>query len=159
MNNALINVLDSEYEIVIKLIEFAGEKTNAFLSEDINAINEILETESGLEKKLGVLEIKRGSIIKEIQALQGSSEPIGISDIISRADEPYKTRLNELKAKTDKALRELKRINDINGELICLNLNYINFMINSVFSGKHVTYGTTGNTNASGATSIFDNRA
>ena len=49
MNNALINVLDSEYEIVIKLIEFAGEKTN-LLSEDINAINEILETETDLRK-------------------------------------------------------------------------------------------------------------
>jgi len=159
----LIDVLKEENVALGRLIKMAKDKTVALSVANIEGIYNIVYAEQELKIELDMIEKRFVHIVEEISTTFGiSTDLITTSYIIDKIDSNFKEELELLQHEMQKKLSEYKNINDLNIALIQNNLNFVDYMFNTL-SGQliqPVIYGAQGYTNQGKKRNRFiDNKA
>lgn len=135
----LITVLQEEEEIYEYLLPVTREKKQVIINNDLPSLQNITAEEQKAIEILNVLERRREEVIVNIGiVLSMDSDTMKISDII-RILEKQPAEQKELKdvhTKLKQTVGELKRLNDLNRELMEQSLEMIAFDLNVLQSMK-----------------------
>lgn len=161
--NELIQCLQDEKELYIKINELSLLKKEAIIKADIGEIEKIVDSEKLLLEKITLVETKRINVAEQIsQHLQiNDNQVFTVTEIIKRIDNPkLKARLLSIFNELSIIINRQKDLNKINQSLLGENLNYIKFMMDTIIFGNNdLTYGYEGNgSNLKQKVNIFDQR-
>jgi len=159
----LIEVLKEENVTLDRLNKMAKDKTGVLSVANIDGIYNIVHAEQELKIELDSIEKKCSNLFQDISAaFCNGKDLITISCIIDIIDNHFKEQLKFLQNEIQIKLSEYKKTNDLNIVLIQNNLNFVDYMFNTL-SGHHdqpVIYGAQGYTNQEKKRNRFiDNRA
>jgi len=153
--------MSSAYE---RLLQLGREKKVVLIKGNVNQLNTIMQEENKLVKRVQVLEEERIDLVRKLYQAKGiimeETTLSKVIEIVSSQEEKDKLRL--LQEKLFKLLSELKKVNDLNQQLIEQSLEYIQHSITSYTQGQgqNNTYGRSlTEDNQIERTSFFDTKA
>ncbi|WP_127581211.1 flagellar protein FlgN [Paenibacillus koleovorans] len=128
----VLKVLDRLIELHEALLTLGGQKRPVIVANQVTELTQITQRESKLVKEIGLLETER---VKAVQAYLGSSgifatAAMTISDFIR-----FVHRLSDKEALQSRQQRlveligELKRVNELNRQLLEQSLSFVNYSI------------------------------
>ncbi|GIP35595.1 flagellar protein FlgN [Paenibacillus sp. J2TS4] len=134
----LVLILNRLTEVHEALLETGQEKKQAIIQNDVPLLNQLTSKENKLIKQMGQFEQQRTLVTNDFLLSKGykASDRITVAEIaklIFNAEE--KGSLLEAQEKLVNVLHELKRVNEINQELVRQSLDFIEFSID-VMSGS-----------------------
>lgn len=160
----LINVLEEENSEYETLLALSMEKTNAIVSGDVDALNELVANEQSIVERINKLEKKRTEATKDI-AIVLSKKPEELT--LGRLAELLSARKAESDAIKDVhdrlkgTLERMVRVNESNKVLLQESIDMVDFELNLAQSLKQApaTANYSGNTytnDSYGLTGSFD---
>ena len=156
---SLIQVLEQEaksYEYVLML---SKQKTDVIIKNKVTELENIVKTEHSLTIKLGKLEAMRENYIMNIaEFIKKDASNITISELIKYIEFKLAKRLKSIQEKIMSIIKELKKVNELNKELIKNSLDYLNFSLNLITTVGAVNnnYGNNGQISQGKKRNIFD---
>lgn len=159
----VVNILAHFIKIHKQMNELAIEKTEIIKKNDMPALDELIKKEASLIKQLKKLEQDRKKTVSEYARKYGlTSENVTISELVESVPEKERAILKKLQKGLLSEIGQLKKQNELNGQLLEDSLRYINFTLDLIVpdpeeymyrrpSGKQSDEGTH--------RSIFDSRA
>ena len=160
----LASVLDDQRECYEGLNTLATYKTDAIVHKNLELLTEIMEREEAFIGRLGILEKRRESLLKDISLVTGLDyQEITVSKIIEKIGKELEIseRLNEVKGEILKLAGALEKQNQLNQELIKESLEFVNFSVNALQStqiGMPASYQRPGEAEQLEAKSFFDKK-
>ncbi|MFW5985577.1 MAG: flagellar protein FlgN [Halanaerobiaceae bacterium] len=134
MNEKLLDnlyaVLKTEYEYYQKLNDFASEKKEAIIENDVEKLTEIIEKEKDIIAEINQLEDKRDNLLAEFNSkVDLDTEQLNYSQLVENISQKWETRLGELREKLLNIIDELHQKNEENKSLIneAIKLNNFSF--------------------------------
>ncbi|MGE6630223.1 flagellar protein FlgN [Bacillus sp. NPDC077027] len=138
----IIEELHRLYGLHEQLLKLSNEKTDILKSNEIEALSEILNLEQKYIQAISQLEEKR---IEATSAFLESDQDPTISACIEKAEGTDKEELISLHHKLNDIMMELKRLNELNKQLIHQSLQFISLTFDLVNPNKeHINYGQKG---------------
>ncbi|TYS15171.1 flagellar protein FlgN [Rossellomorea vietnamensis] len=124
----LLTTLEKLYKLHRSLYDLSLEKTNIIKKGETEALNDVMIKEQNYLTAINTLEIKRQQLAAEFLTSKGIRfwEAPSLMDVIERADEPEKARLNQIRQKLLKVTEELKEQNELNQKLVYQSLQFVN---------------------------------
>lgn len=142
----IVEILEEEIRIYKEVLEQANEKRQALVEGKAAALDLIVRSEQKLSTDIVRLEKERDGIIQAaISSGAIGPEDIIVSKLSKKMDVESGNRVIELATELAEVLRQLKVINDINGDLIKQSLEYIEYTVNIMSSTGMATNLTYGN--------------
>lgn len=138
MLELLVTKLEEITDIHHHLLHYADKKQNAIIERNIDELNNLVQEESQLVKRVNQLENERIQLVKDIAGVQqDQSFRIMISEIPD-----VKMRESILKQITtlQQLMEELQVRNNINEQLLKDALSFVQQMINQVTKSKNNQY-------------------
>lgn len=128
----LLEILEEQKAIQGVLVELSERKTKAIASGKTDALSAIVEEEKGLLAQIKAVEKKQGRCVDKLAALLNiSPADVRMSLIIEAAQGEQREKLvklrDELSALVDKQIHS----NEINMKLLQMNMDYVQFLINT----------------------------
>ncbi|MEQ6358100.1 FlgN protein [Thermoanaerobacter thermohydrosulfuricus] len=152
----LVDVLRGETEIYKVLLDLAIKKTDIIIAGKVKELDEIVQIEKQLIKKLMELEEQREDILEKID-IEGK---MTITDLIESISSEEAENLKDIKYNLTNILKELEERNKLNAALIEQALEYINYSIQIISSALESDDGVYGNSgNIKRYTSLIDKKA
>ncbi|KHO61013.1 MULTISPECIES: flagellar protein FlgN [Thermoanaerobacter] len=152
----LVDVLRGETEIYKVLLDLAIKKTDIIIAGKVKELDEIVQIEKQLIKKLMELEEQREDILEKID-IEGK---MTITDLIESISLEEAENLKDIKYNLTNILKELEERNKLNAALIEQALEYINYSIQTISSTLESDDGVYGNNgNIKRYTSLIDKKA
>jgi len=152
----LVDVLRGETEIYKVLLDLAIKKTDIIIAGKIKELDEIVQIEKQLIKKLMELEEQREDILEKID-IEGK---MTITDLIESISSEEAENLKDIKYNLTNILKELEERNKLNAALIEQALEYVNYSIQTISSALESDDGVYGNSgNIKKYTSLIDKKA
>ena len=148
----LITTLDQENEIYESLIPVNEKKTKIIINNDLEALQEITETEQEIIQKISALEAKRQEVIINIgTVINRNPGTLTLKNLIRLLEKQPKEqeRLSIIHDKLQKTVHRLTEINHQNQSLIEQSLEMIEFNMNFIQSTR-MSPGNNYNRDASG---------
>ncbi|AIQ14819.1 flagellar protein FlgN [Paenibacillus durus] len=139
----LIDSLESLNELGEKLLQLSEHKKQAILSNDFDELTRTTMGESVLLKAINKQEAVRQEMAHAFMREKGikSHLDLTISEISRLVFEPEeKARLLNAQKMLVSTLRELKRANDLNQNLVSQSLSFIDFSLNLLIGEEESTY-------------------
>ncbi len=139
----LAEILEKENVLYRDILELSRHKTGIIVKGKVSELEQLMKVERDMILKAGELEQRR---IDEINRLARHfnmpRDEFNITAAIERtSNDDIGKRLMVFRDEISASLRELKEVNDLNGELIEKSLEYIDFSINLVAShDADITY-------------------
>lgn len=130
--NQLIDIFESQIQIFSAILETSYAKKDAIIKNDIENLKKVTDEENLLVGKNSKIEKIKTQLYKDIAfVLNKKDEDINLTKLIelTREQEECK-KLIEIKEETEKVLKEMKKINDQNQDLINISLEHIDFTMN-----------------------------
>lgn len=147
----LIDVLEEEKECYEGLKTLAIYTENAVVNKNIEFLQEVVKTEEAFIGRVGILEKKRESLMKDIAIVTGMKyEDLTITKIVNKigTDNQAAVSLIKLRDEIKSNLEELKKQSEINKLLLKDSLELVDFMVNAIGATKG--YNHVGNYNRPG---------
>lgn len=135
----LIDVLDAEKECYEGLCTLGQYKQTAVVNKNIEFLQEVVLKEEEFIGRVGVLEKRRDSLMKDIAIVLGiSGERITITSIIEKmgASTEFGKQLTQLRDTIKEQLQDIRKQSELNKQLLTDSLEMVNFMINAVESSR-----------------------
>lgn len=152
----LVDVLRGEVEIYEVLLGLAIKKTDIIIAGKVKELDEIIQIEKQLIKKIMKLEEQRENILDSIDA----DGKMTINDLIESISSKDSQDLKDIKYNLTNILKELEERNKLNAALIEQALEYVNYSIQTISSALESENGIYGNNgNAKKYTSLIDKKA
>lgn len=152
--NELIHCLIEEKSIYNKYLALSGLKQDAVIKCNITGLEKIIEEENMILNEMSLLENKRSVIVSGIS----DNKNITVAEIACiTKDEGLKNRLNSHVTELKEIIEKIKEVNQTNCFMIQCNLNYIDYMLNSVMT-EDSTYSCNGTEGLKQKLNIFDKR-
>lgn len=139
---ALLRELNNVYK---KLYELSQKKQQCIISNDADAVNEIVKEEWTLVSEAGELEAARAELVS-LHFGKGDDKPVILDDVIAKAKPAEREALTAEAEQLKDTLEKQKRINHENQSLIDLHLEYMDYMVNVVLKEPQISniYGNSG---------------
>lgn len=149
-----------------QLIELGKRKKSVLIAGDVNGLNQIVEEESKMIKRIMQLESERQKTISSILIQNGMQEKeISMSELFEIVGSTQeKEMLQSVQKELIDVLTELQEVNQLNQQLIKQSLDFVNYSIESMVGSDEnpFTYGKPteqtdrGNGSAKVRSRIFD---
>ena len=149
----LITTLDQENEIYESLIPINEKKTQIIINNDLEALQEITNTEQEIVQKINALEAKRQEVIINIgTVINHNPGTLTLKNLIRLLDKQpgEQEQLSIIHDKLQKTVHRLQEINLQNQSLIEQSLEMIEFNMNFIQSTR-MSPGNNYNKDASGS--------
>jgi flagellar biosynthesis/type III secretory pathway chaperone len=134
-SSGMLDILQKQTDFYRQLLSLANEKKPVLIKGNIIRLEAITKEEESLIIKVGRLEEQRQALHK---ALAGhfavAPEELSISELISRVNEPSKTKLTKIFAEINVIIGQIVEVNHTNNELINSSLEFVNFSLNLLTS-------------------------
>lgn len=121
----LMNLLKEELEVLKALKELTYDKTDVIVENQIEKLQEIIKKEEELINKMAIKEEERLNLLYN----WGINKNTPLSQVVEKLPEG-KEELMDLGEDLSNLLEEIKIRNDLNGQLIEENLQWLDFNIN-----------------------------
>lgn len=141
----LIMCLSNQKDLYKELIGLSTKKKQIIINNDVSLLDSIIENEMKLIDRITKEEELRSKTVSSIAKKANIAGEVTLNRIINIANDKYKTVLEDLFKDLEAELKELKRINTINGKLINTQLYYIDSLISVFILGNQNNYGSGGN--------------
>lgn len=129
----LMETINEEIKIYEDLLAIGKEKKNIIINNEVEVLKQMNTVEISLANKLKKLEEKRKESFDDIKMVLGLSGHITLTKITEKLkNEKEKKELINLKEKLKTTAEELRKINEINRNLINNSLDYIGFSMNLI---------------------------
>lgn len=125
----LVGVLHDYIETHQQLKSSANRKTEALKKGDFAALDDIVREEQVHVAMLNQLEKKRARIVTQITGIDGEQT---VESCLRYADEQEQKILHELRQQLLQHIEELKRINELNQQLIEQSLQFVCVMLDAL---------------------------
>lgn len=148
----LITTLNQENEIYESLIPLNEEKTKIIINNDLQALQEMTETEQDMVQKINALEAKRQEVIINIgTVINRNPETLTLKNLVRLLENQPKEQeqLGMIHDKLQKTVHRLTEVNHQNQSLLEQSLEMIEFNMNFIQSTR-MSPGNNYNKNASG---------
>ncbi len=135
----LIDVLEEQKECYDGLKTLATYTETAVVNKNLEFLDEVVKTEEQFVGRLGVLDKKRESLMKDIAIVTGMNyNDITVTRIIDKigAESEAGKRLALLRGEIRKLLGELRTQSELNKVLLDQSLELVDFTINAIGSTK-----------------------
>jgi len=127
----LIDYLSKELSYYKNLLNYSNEKNKKLLEKNLDEISIITNKEEKLVSKIKDLEISRVALLKEIsESANLDFSNLNMSKVAElSSDAKIKKQILLLKDELSTTLEELRRVNDLNTEMIKQSLEIINHTV------------------------------
>lgn len=135
----LISVLEAETGCYDQLLTMANNKKDVIIQGNVPSLQEITEKEQEVAGRLVRLERKREESLKDICIVTNKKPAeMTITKIIEilNGQEKEQNQLKKISSKLATQLTDLKKINDLNQQLLQQSLDYIDFTMNAIQSSR-----------------------
>lgn len=135
----LLDNLERAMAIVLKLTEIAAQKEKILKTDDISALDDLVQNEEEIIAELRANEEERGHIVASLMPGSGAvADGVKLSDIIECVKSPdIRSRLLSIGSKLAEETEKLILQNETNRALVNSKIEYISFMINLLYiAGK-----------------------
>ncbi|OUM94969.1 MAG: hypothetical protein A9Z00_12025 [Thermobacillus sp. ZCTH02-B1] len=160
----IVRILDEQAELYGRLLETANEKTPVLVKGDVDRLNAIVQQERKLIARAEQLEQQRIlATHRHFVSLGYISRMNTLREVIQSVNQPeLKERLIGQQRKLSQLLEELRRVNELNQQLIRQSLAFIEYSIellvgnpseDIVYQHPQKNHGT------GGRNGVFDRRA
>lgn len=163
--NRLVDVLNQLNDVHLHLLELGEAKKQALISNQVDELIQIMKKESRCVKEIEQLEEQRTSSLYEVLHERGIKSKLNLTITeLSRLvfDQEEKQQLLQMQATLGDTLQQVKRMNDLNQQLIEQAMSFINFSVESMsyYAEADVTYQHPGEKHTgSNRSGLFDTRA
>jgi len=158
----IVKILQYEYRTYQEILKIAVEKTDALVRNDAAEVANITEKEKDLTDRAMKLGQAREQIISEMAEEYGMDPgQLTIEKLKQMAEEPYKSRLGEIRENMLDLIGKIKARNGINQRLTENAIKYLDFSIQLIAGPAHSApvYGRGGTEVSSGGNrSLLDVR-
>lgn len=160
----IVRILDEQAELYGELLDTANEKTPVLVKGDVEQLNVILQKERKLIARAEQLEQQRIlETHRHFVSLGYISRMNTLREVIQSVNQPeLKQRLIEQQRELSGLLEELRRVNDLNQQLIRQALAFIDYSIGLAVDdpAEDIVYQhPQKNPGSGGRNGIFDTRA
>ncbi|WP_456277626.1 flagellar protein FlgN [Bacillus sp. AK128] len=162
----LIHCLEKILKLHESLYKIALNKTEIIKSGDVDSLTSVIQNENKHIMALNQLEEERKTfVLKLASGHQFEGEEPTLSDVIPLCDSSNQHALLEIRQKLSHQLHELKRVNQLNQELIFSSLQFVNYSIDLLMPRKEsMNYHNSNQKGQAGQTShvkrsMFDSKA
>ncbi|QYR22107.1 flagellar protein FlgN [Paenibacillus sp. sptzw28] len=131
LNESIVETLQQQLELYELLLETAKQKTPVLVCNDVEQLNGLTLKERKLLNRAEELEVQRTTQANIHFSKLGYRTRNGkLSDMIRTTTQPHeKLKLMELQQQLSAKLEELKKVNDLNQQLIAQSLRFIEYSI------------------------------
>lgn len=147
----LMEILEEELKVLKAIRDIAYSKTDTIIKNKIESLQNITAEEEELIGKMSALEGKRLNMLNS----WGVDKNTPLSEIIEKIPEG-KEELIGIREELNNLLMDIKKRNDINGQLIQENLEWMEFNINLITQAN--TPNTYGKKNEKVNRNLFDRK-
>lgn len=131
--DTVINILKKEHGFYKDILELSKSKKSIIVEGKVAELDNIVKLEQNMIFSIGQLERKREeTVIRLCEMLNVDSSRITISELSRLLQPELRNQLLDIQEKLQETFKELKDINDINGQLIEQSLEYIDYSINLI---------------------------
>lgn len=161
--NAVIDILKKEYDYYADILELSKSKKKIIVEGKVAELDKIVKLEQNMIFNIGQLEREREEEVGKLcKALDMDSTQVTISDLAKVLQPKLKKALGDIQDKLQDIFKQLKTVNDINGQLIEQSIEYIDYSIN-IFTGAGMETGSLyedlgKNKGKQGKKNIFDTK-
>lgn len=157
----LIEILEEENRIYKDILDISRRKTQIIVDGKVKDLDRLTRTEQQMVVTVGRLEKERQEIVQKIAgSMDIVEDEISIDLLNDRLNGEIKDRLSGVKEEIAITLDELKRVNDLNSQLVKKSLEYIDFTINLITdNSSHNTYNSNKEKDSKDGISFFDHKA
>jgi len=160
----IVRILDEQAELYGRLLETANEKTPVLVKGDVDQLNAIVQRERKLIARAEQLEQQRIlETHRHFVSLGYISRMNTLREVIQSVNQPeLKQKLIEQQRDLSRLLEELRRVNELNQQLIRQALAFIDYSIVLAVDdpAEDIVYQhPQKNPGSAGRTGIFDTRA
>ena len=135
----LLDVLSKEDKAFKQLLDITSRKTQIIVQNDISALQQITDEEQNVMNHINGLDRKRETVTRDIaDVINKDVETLKLSalaDLLKNQPEE-RDRLNSLIDGLSTTVRQIRRINEQNSELIKHSLEMVEFDLNMIKSMK-----------------------
>lgn len=135
----LLDVLGKEDKAFKQLLDITSRKTQIIVQNDISALQQITDEEQNVMNHINGLDRKRETVTRDIaDVINKDVETLKLStlaDLLKNQPEE-RDRLNSLIDGLSTTVRQIRRINEQNSELIKHSLEMVEFDLNMIKSMK-----------------------
>ena len=135
----LIEVLEDTTGCYENLLQMANNKTDVIIKGDVPSLQTLTDEEQSVAGRLLRLEKKRIELIDDICLVTNkSSESMTVSALIELipSDKPERTKLQDVSSRMIKVVEDVKKVNDINQQLLKESLDFVSFTMNAIQSSS-----------------------
>jgi flagellar biosynthesis/type III secretory pathway chaperone len=143
----LLEVLEAQRALQTTLVGLSEQKIQTITSGNAQALHGIVDEEKEVLTQIRTVEMKQSQCVERLAALLGLPvEAICMTLIIEKARGTQKDSLKAIRKQLSDLIDKQLKYNDINMRLLQMNMDYVQFLINTV-SNQQVgsTYGNGGN--------------
>ncbi len=140
----LIEVLEDTTGCYENLLQMANNKTDVIIKGDVPSLQTLTDEEQSVAGRLLRLEKKRIELIEDICLVTNkSSNDMTVSTLIELipSDKPENEKLHKVSLRMMEIVQEVKKVNDINQQLLQESLDFVNFTMNAIQSASSKTSG------------------
>lgn len=151
VSNEIVRIVKEETRIYKEILLLSNEKRQVLVEGKAIELDRIVRVEQRLYSEVVELEKQRDQILREaVDAGAIGKDDIIVSRLIQQMEEAYGKAISDCSTELVDVLGEIKKINDINGELIKQSLDYIEYTVNIMSSTTQATNLTYGNDSIDG---------
>lgn len=157
----LIGILEEENILYKDILALSRHKTGTIVEGKVSELEQLTKVEQRMMISIGNLEQQREAAVEGLtRHLNIPAEELNISLAVEQVGEGLGNRLNVLKLEISEILKELKKVNDLNSQLIERSLEYIDFSMNLIAgNSSEVTYSAKKGGDKGKGGSLFDYKA
>lgn len=161
----LMEILGELYQLQLEMLELSKHKKQILIEGNIQELSKLIVIESNWVKKVGKLEEERMKTIQKILEEKGLKiDDVKMTDLIKIFTSPKdKEQLQNMMTKLTDSIEEIKKMNDLNTQLVRQSLDYIDHTFAFLTEGSNPSSITYSNPNKQAKVnqrqSIFDQKA
>lgn len=155
----IIALLQQINDVYLQTFDYSLKIKELILNNDIEELDKVVNSQNALNMLSKDLEEKRQEIVrKTAESHNIDYSQADIDFIASLCDDEQRDKLLELKNSLAESIARQISINEANAELLCSNLNYINFVLDITENGgtRFKTYSCSGRSSDERANGIID---
>ncbi len=152
----LIAILEEQRSHQAALVELSERKTKAITAGDADVLHGIVEEEKAVLGLIKGVEKRQSRCVRSLaEALNLPEEQVRMSLIIERAEGSQRQALVRLREELTALVEQQMKHNEINMKLLQMNMDYVQFMLNSATNQKSgATYGQGGSIQSATSASL-----
>jgi len=154
----LISILEEQEKIYEELLELARQKQKILIKGDIAALEEITVQEEGLVLQAGKLEEKREQCFAALAQDYGVGPESTLADFLPCVEEPSRTSLEKVHGGLSACLKDLRRLNQENTQLLEQSIQFVNFTVDVLSQQSKPLYNADKEVKVENLTNFLDKK-